>query len=45
MGLKVEFSGIGKVTEQSIENGVKVEKRSDGLFKIIIIEGFKRHII
>lgn len=26
MGLKVKFSGIGKVTEQSVERGVKVSK-------------------
>ncbi|WP_428741298.1 penicillin-binding protein [Tenacibaculum sp.] len=26
MGLKVKFSGMGKVTEQSVENGAKVQK-------------------
>ncbi|PHO00380.1 penicillin-binding protein, partial [Rhodobacteraceae bacterium 4F10] len=26
MGLKVKFSGVGKVTEQSVERGVKVSK-------------------
>ncbi|WP_299106835.1 penicillin-binding protein [uncultured Tenacibaculum sp.] len=34
MGLKVKFSGIGKVTEQSIENGVKVKKGATVYLKL-----------
>ncbi|RKF04751.1 cell division protein FtsI (penicillin-binding protein 3) [Tenacibaculum lutimaris] len=34
MGLKVKFSGIGKVTEQSVENGKKVQKGATVYLKL-----------
>ncbi len=34
MGLKVKFSGMGKVTEQSINNGVKVKKGATVYLKL-----------
>ena len=34
MGLKVKFSGMGKVTEQSIENGVKVQNGATVYLKL-----------
>ncbi len=34
MGLKVKFSGMGKVTEQSINNGIKVKKGSTVYLKL-----------
>lgn len=34
MGLKVKFSGIGKVTEQSVENGEKVQKGATVYLKL-----------
>ncbi len=34
MGLKVKFSGMGKVTEQSINNGMKVKKGSTVYLKL-----------
>ncbi|MCD8403156.1 penicillin-binding protein [Tenacibaculum finnmarkense] len=35
MGLHVEFSGMGKVTEQSIDNGVKVSKGATVYLKLL----------
>ena len=34
MGLKVKFSGVGKVTEQSVENGKKVQKGATVYLKL-----------
>lgn len=34
MGLKVEFTGIGKVTQQSVKNGVKIEKGATVYLKL-----------
>ena len=34
MGMKVQFSGIGKVTEQSIKNGLKVKKGATVYLKL-----------
>ena len=34
MGLKVRFSGMGKVTEQSIDNGLKVSKGATVYLKL-----------
>ena len=34
MGLKVKFSGMGKVTEQSINKGLKVKKGATVYLKL-----------